>query len=371
MSRRKKEQLVVIPGSLHFYRCIHCLEVFTASEKLDSAEAFPDGTGGRRLFMTDAICACLGRIQWMGQVTKDLSRYARQVKRPVCNANCTRAGGPLCFCRCICANHGSGMTVLVLVDAGGVKRPEFKDSTRAAVIARGNNCTALLNAVSELLRKSTKLDKNYEANWKDFTRASKMLKYGRKMEILQEVYARLNGTGANFVLPCVVNEVEEMAPTPIYYPSMITEPQEPQRDDIVRERISSRGQIRKKKADSQKSDWFYETRQEEAKRLKAKQKAESQTQADKENELAEEIAIQKTFSQLLSQATKKGDVQVSSLALEAPTNSCLGAGKNNGNLDIAGFGSEQIEDKSAEMGDSQARLAALERMLNDWFAAAV
>ena len=232
MSKRKKEQLVVIPGSLHFYRCIHCLEVFTTKEKLESSEEFPDGTGGRRLFMTDAICACLGRIQWMGQVTKDLSRYARQVERPVCNANCTRAFGPLCFCRCVCANHGSGKTVLVLVDAGGVKRPEFEDSTRAAVIARGNNCTALLNAVSELLRKSSKLDKNYATNWKDFMRASKMLKYGRKMEILQEVYARLSRTGANFALPCVVNEVVQTAPTPIYYPSMIDEPQEPQREDV-------------------------------------------------------------------------------------------------------------------------------------------
>lgn len=371
MSKRKKEQLVVVPGSLHFYRCIHCLEVFTVSEKLDSSEEYPDGSGGRRLFMTDAICACQGRIQWMGQVTKDLSRYAREVERPVCNANCTRADGPLCFCCCGCANHGSGKTVLIVVDAGGVKRPEFKDSTRAAVIARGNNCTALLNAVSELLRKNRKLDKNYETNWKAFMRASKMLKYGRKMEILQEVHARLSKTGANFILPCVVNEVEEVAPTPIYYPSMNLDPQELQREDIVRERISSRGQVRKNKADIQKSDWFYETRQEEAKRLKAKEKAESKAQGNKENKLAEEIAIQKTFSQLLSQATKKGNVQVSSPALEAPTNSCLGAGKNNGKLDIAGFGSEYVEDESAESGDSQARLAALERMLNDWFAAVV
>lgn len=366
MSRRKKEQLVVIQGSLHFYRCIHCLEVFTLSEKLDSSEEHPDGTGGRCLFMTDAICACLGRIQWMGQVTKDLSRYAREVERPVCNASCTRADGPLCFCCCGCANHGSGKVVLVVVDAGGVKRPEFKDSTRAAVIARGNNCTALLNAVSELLRKSSKLDKNYDTNWKDFMRASKMLKYGRKMEILQEVYARLSKTGATFALPCVVNEVEEIAPTSIYYPSMIVEPQEPQRDDIVRERISSRGQIGRKKAGRQKRDWFDETRQEENNRLRAKEKADRKMQLGSADELAQQSASQKAFSQLLMQATKKSAVQVSSEAHEAVT---VGSGVNDSKFEIAGHAAEKFEQESIAANDAVERLAALERMLNEWFAA--
>lgn len=370
MSKRKKEQLVVIPGSLHFYRCIHCLEVFTISEKLDSSEEHPDGSGGRRLFMTDAICACMGRIQWMGQVTKNLSRYAREVERPVCNANCTRATGPLCFCRCDCANHGSGMTVLVVVDAGGVKRPEFEDSTRAAVIARGNNCAALLNAVSELLRKSSKLDKNYETNWKAFMRASKMLKYGRKMEILQEVYARLSKTGANFVLPCVVNEVVQIAPTPIYYPSMMDESQEPQREDVIRERVSSRGQSGKKKAGWDKPDWFEEAVREKAmrerarrltaSREKAREEASVEAQVVREKKLAEQKASQNAFSQLLMQATKKSAVQVSDQAYGASTN-----------VEIAGHEGEQFEQESVGEGDAVERLAALERMLNDWFAAPV
>jgi hypothetical protein len=368
MSRRKKEQLVVVPGSLHFYRCIHCLEVFTLSEKLDSSAEYPDGTGGRCLFMTDAICACLGRIQWMGQVTKDMSRYAREVERPVCNANCTRAEGPLCFCCCVCANHGSGKTVLVVVDAGGVKRPEFKDSTRAAVIARGNNCTALLNAVSDLLSKSSKLDKNYETNRKDFTRASKMLKYGRKMEILQEVYARLSRAGATFVLPCVVNEVEEIAPTPIYYPSLIVEPQEPQRDDIVRARISSGGQSGRKKAGRQTRDWFEETRREESNRLRAKEKADRKKQLGRMNELPEESAPQKAFSQLLLQATKKSAVQVSSGAQEAAIISSAGIATNDSKFETAGHESEQFVQESIG-GDAIERLAVLERMLNEWFAA--
>ncbi len=368
MSKRKKEKLVVIPGSLHFYRCIHCLEVFTLNERLDTSSEYPDGTGGRRLFMTDVICACLGRIQWMGQVTKDLSRYAREVERPVCNASCTRADGPKCFCCCSCANHGSGKTVLVVIDAGGVKRPEFKDSTRAAVIARGNNCTALLNAVSELLRKSSKLDKNYETNWKDLTRASKMLKYGRRMEILQEVYVRLTGQGANFVLPCVVNEVEEIAPVPIYYPSMKLDPQEPELGDIVRERIASRGQISRKKADRPKSDWFEEARQEKARRLRT---SREKVQVGKVNELREESAPQIAFSQLLMQATRKSNVQVSSQAQEAETNSGLVSGTSDSKLEIAGSEDEQFEQGCVGASDATERLAALERMLNDWFAAAV
>jgi len=259
----------------------------------------------------------------------------------------------------------------VVVDAGGVKRPEFKDSTRAAVIARGNNCTALLNAVSELLRKSSKLDKNYDTNWKDFMRASKMLKYGRKMEILQEVYARMIGTGANFVLPCVVNEVEEIAPTPIYYPSMNLEPQEPQREDVIRERVSSRGQIGKQKAGSQKRDWFEETRREESNRLRAKEKADRKIQADSGKELAEQSASQKVFSQLLMQATKKSAVQVFSQAHEAVAIGSVGIGTNDSKFEIAVHQSEQFEQENTNASDAIERLAALERMLNDWFAAAV
>ncbi|MBA4050100.1 MAG: hypothetical protein C0464_03760 [Cyanobacteria bacterium DS2.008] len=265
---------------------------------------------------------------------------------------------------------------MVVVDAGGVKRPEFEDSTREAVIARGNNCTALLNAVSELLRKSSKLDKNYQTNWKDFMKASKMLKYGRKMEILQGVYARLSRTGANFALPCVVKEVVQVAPTPIYYPSMIDEAEEPKREDVIRERVSSRGQIGKTKAGWQKPDWFEEAKREKARRVRAsremaQEKANINVQVDKTKEMAEQKATQKAFSQLLMQATKKSAFQVSSQAHEASTNSGLVNRTNGSKFQIAGHEGEQFEQESIGTSDAVERLAALEQMLNDWFAAPV
>jgi hypothetical protein len=222
-SRLEKARLrPVIFGKLHYYRCVHCLEVFTAGNKLDShkEEQETDGSRKRYIWMTDAQCCCLGRIQWMGQVSQDNTKLVREVERPVCDGRCTAARGPECYCFCECANHGSGMTVLLEEGAGLIPRPQFSDSTQAAIIARGNNYTALLDAVTELLRKSTRLDSNYDDNWADYNKARKMLVYSRRTKLLQKVYRRLSADGADFVQPFIVNEPVLPKLPPIYFPSV-------------------------------------------------------------------------------------------------------------------------------------------------------
>ena len=83
-------------------------------------------------------------------------------------------------------------------------------------------------------------------------------------------------------------------------------------------------------------------------------------QLEREKKLAEQKASQNAFSQLLMQATKKSTDQAFSQAHEASTN-----------IEIAGHEGEQIEQESIEASDAVERLAALERMLNEWFAAPV
>lgn len=57
---------------------------------------------------------CAGRIELMGKVVAD-KKVEVEKFRTACDRRCTHAVGPLCVCKCDCANHGTGRVVSVTV----------------------------------------------------------------------------------------------------------------------------------------------------------------------------------------------------------------------------------------------------------------
>jgi hypothetical protein len=186
---------------LQYYRCLDCLEVFTAYQQYHAYQHIPDGDYGRRRLLTDLVCACGGSIQWLGRVAQDNRKLEQEVERSVCDARCTRAHGPTCFCHCYCENHGSELTVFVTVDAGGIPRPEFSQSTAEGVIARGKNYTALRDAVAALLRKNKSFKVHSSKDWQEYQKTINLLVYKRRMDRLQELHVRLSVDHEAFLLP--------------------------------------------------------------------------------------------------------------------------------------------------------------------------
>jgi hypothetical protein len=102
------------PNMRHFYRCTDCLSVVATVEPI---RTYTDARG----FTRYGLCsACDGRIEYMGHVTRD--RLVRTSEACACDGRCTNATGPSCDCQCGGENHGSGRTVTVEYDAGGVPR---------------------------------------------------------------------------------------------------------------------------------------------------------------------------------------------------------------------------------------------------------
>ena len=82
-----------------YVRCVDCLSI-------GAVETNP---AGQR--WTCGVCE--GQIETMGKVVLD--HLETEHVRSACDARCTHARGPLCTCRCNCANHGSGRVVHVVV----------------------------------------------------------------------------------------------------------------------------------------------------------------------------------------------------------------------------------------------------------------
>lgn len=102
--------------SRFYYRCPDCLSVVA----LDS-ERSP----------TAPTCAvCDVRMEGMGRVARE--RLVRDELRCPCDDRCTCAAGPNCSCKCGGENHGSGLLVVVQIDAGGIPRVTPPDA-RATV----------------------------------------------------------------------------------------------------------------------------------------------------------------------------------------------------------------------------------------------
>ena len=86
-----------------FVRCADCLSVVAVEER-------PEGL----------LCGlCGGRVEEMGRVTRDRrGMVTAAYDIPACDARCTHASGPSCDCPCGGANHGTGVTVPVVVTEG-------------------------------------------------------------------------------------------------------------------------------------------------------------------------------------------------------------------------------------------------------------
>lgn len=58
---------------------------------------------------------CAGPIELMGKVVEDTRKYETSEERSACDKRCTHAVGPICVCKCNCANHGTGRVVVVQI----------------------------------------------------------------------------------------------------------------------------------------------------------------------------------------------------------------------------------------------------------------
>lgn len=111
-----------------FIRCTRCLTVA-------SVETAPN--------VNDWRCdICDGTIENMGRVEGD--RLVKFEERCACDGRCTGARGPVCECSCGGKNHGTGRTVIVKIDVGGVPRVKFVDEgkakAQAAEFVHAMNC---------------------------------------------------------------------------------------------------------------------------------------------------------------------------------------------------------------------------------------
>lgn len=105
-----------------YVRCVDCLSIGVVSE----------------IPQKDWTCGlCGGHVETMGKVTLDGKRLEEEREKAACDARCTHARGPLCVCKCNCANHGTGRTVVVRRDLGPVPVIDMKEEDRALEKAEG------------------------------------------------------------------------------------------------------------------------------------------------------------------------------------------------------------------------------------------
>lgn len=106
------------PTERWYVRCTTCLSI-------GAVEQNP-----YRQNWTCGVCA--GQIEVMGKVVMD--KLETEHVRTACDARCTHARGPLCVCRCGCANHGTGRVVRIVVKQD-IPTIEFQDAEKALAIA--------------------------------------------------------------------------------------------------------------------------------------------------------------------------------------------------------------------------------------------
>jgi hypothetical protein len=95
----------------HFYRCNDCLTVVATETKLKWK--WNENYTGQFL---DAVCACGGTFQEMGETTAYGTLRQEVGHVTPCDSRCTGALGPNCDCPCGGENHGKGITVPVYTD---------------------------------------------------------------------------------------------------------------------------------------------------------------------------------------------------------------------------------------------------------------
>lgn len=126
-------------AELHYYRCIDCLSLATATE-----------------YKPRPICShCDGRLEYMGRVQAGRLVEEREVCK--CDGRCIFASGPNCDCNCRGENHGSGWLgggfETVETDRGPVPRLRMPDNKgAAAVAAEWREAYAAIKSATELAR---------------------------------------------------------------------------------------------------------------------------------------------------------------------------------------------------------------------------
>jgi hypothetical protein len=96
-----------------YIRCKECLSIgcVAATPKCDRLK-----WGEKWANILEWTCGvCGGSLELMGKVTQDDKHIEREEERTPCDKRCTHAIGPLCVCKCSCANHGTGRTVTLKV----------------------------------------------------------------------------------------------------------------------------------------------------------------------------------------------------------------------------------------------------------------
>lgn len=106
---------------LHYYKCVDCLSIATATE-----------------YEPRAVCGiCDGKLEYMGHVQAD--RLVETGERCKCDGRCVFASGPNCDCHCGGANHGHGWFgggfEIVTTDRGPIPCLRMPDNAKAATIA--------------------------------------------------------------------------------------------------------------------------------------------------------------------------------------------------------------------------------------------
>lgn len=97
---------------LIYWRCLACLEPYTVPESLGKV---PHPCHD---FNT------VDHVELMGPAVIDHDRHGYTTEVSACDGRCTSAIGPLCVCKCRCANHGSGRTIAKYHELPKVKRDE-------------------------------------------------------------------------------------------------------------------------------------------------------------------------------------------------------------------------------------------------------
>lgn len=126
-----------------YLRCPECLGVWSVDLELPEGPTF-----SRRQAFREALQPALeGGCPWceaadvvpedMGEVRTDSDRLEITEVVPKCDGRCTHAVGPLCVCRCGCANHGLGFLAYVerRTDNGKL-RTRFKAAPKNMEAAR-------------------------------------------------------------------------------------------------------------------------------------------------------------------------------------------------------------------------------------------
>ena len=146
----------------HYYRCQECLTTFTTEETFEII-----GWGKHKTCKVQCDCGA-ERVDYLGQSSQP-GRIAQRVTLCPCDARCTNASGPNCDCQCRGANHGTGLLVTVIRDAGPVPRIKQR-SPEVCKAVRAEWRKALDAAEARMQAKyGTSLQKKRAGEWIDRT----------------------------------------------------------------------------------------------------------------------------------------------------------------------------------------------------------